>query len=223
MKEQIFSEEPQHNALTWMRASSSFFMVSAVQSWLSYSDILFVSLLIGNSKAGIYAAARILSALAATGFSITEQAFTSKTIAALTGPKSKVNELLGRARRMSMMLIIPLAVILALSGKPLLMLSGAAFSTAYVPLLILLAGHSINSLFGISGNMMNANGRRINYLLFSLLAASMQLVLNFTLIPVLGISGAAISTVVAMIVLNVLCASFLKKKQKLFAAAQFII
>lgn len=81
---------------------------------------------------------------------------------------------------------------------------GSEFAASYYPLLILLIGQIVNSAAGSVGYLLNMTGNEKETLRGVSIASGVNIVLNLTLIPFLGVTGAAIATAISMITWNVL-------------------
>lgn len=83
-------------------------------------------------------------------------------------------------------------------------LFGSEYVVAAVALQVLAIGFFINNLLGPNGATLTAMGKTHFLMYATLLAALVNVVLNFILIPYYGIVGAAIATVVALVSINVI-------------------
>jgi O-antigen/teichoic acid export membrane protein len=83
------------------------------------------------------------------------------------------------------------AVIIVLFGKTILGLFGPGFIIAYVPLVILLTGQTINAMSGSVGFLMTMTGYEKQAAWIIGTGATANIALNAVLIPLFGILGAA--------------------------------
>ncbi|MBA7516579.1 hypothetical protein ES705_08627 [subsurface metagenome] len=84
-------------------------------------------------------------------------------------------------------------------GRKVLGIFGAEFLKGFYPLLVLTAGHFINSAFGPVGFMLTMTGYQ-NFLAFVLfVSAALNISLNFILIPYIGLLGASVSSMISMV------------------------
>jgi O-antigen/teichoic acid export membrane protein len=90
-------------------------------------------------------------------------------------------------------------------GKPFLRLVfGPPYEAAYVPMIILLVGQLVNSAAGSVGALLNMTRYEMETAKGMAVAAGVNVVLNFALIPVWGTIGAALATAVSLVTWNVL-------------------
>ncbi|MBP6649737.1 MAG: polysaccharide biosynthesis C-terminal domain-containing protein, partial [Bacteroidia bacterium] len=160
------------------------------------------------------------STLVALGLSVTDYVFMPK-IAALWEKRQivRLQKLVHEGSRQILLITIPIAVVLLISGKWLLGLFGDAFSAAYLPLVILVVGQLVNALTGMVGGLLTMTGNQKMFLLFYLMAFAAQAVLNILLIPSVGIIGASIASSLGLILLNVIGYRFVRRKMKISASA----
>lgn len=107
----------------------------------------------------------------------------------------------------------PILVVLIVFGRPLL---GAAFGqefvVAYPALVVLVIGQFVNSVSGSTSLFMNMTGQQNLLRNIMLGTATMNILLNYILIPIYGISGAAVSAAVAMSSWNIATLMFIKQR-----------
>ena len=79
-------------------------------------------------------------------------------------------------------------------------------------MVIMLAGQFVNSISGSNGFFMNMTGHHVAFQYILLCAVTANIVLNYWLIPILGIEGSAIASSVSTIFWNVITLAFIKYK-----------
>lgn len=103
-------------------------------------------------------------------------------------------------------------IIFAFTGKILLGYIGEIFTAGFISLLILASGQLINLSTGMNGGLIILS----RYYKFNLYSQVIMVALNFTLnyflIPVYGIKGAALATAISLSLLNVIKWLFVKVK-----------
>ena len=78
--------------------------------------------------------------------------------------------------------------------------------------MILLLGQIVNVVSGSVGNLLNMSGNEKDLNNVAILAGILVTILNFSLIPVFGVLGAAISTAIAISFQNISAAFYVKKR-----------
>ena len=129
---------------------------------------------------------------------------------ALAAPadRAELQALIGSTATLSTYLTANGAVLLALLAAPLLGLFGAEF-TAAAPLVAMLSfGIVLSCALGPGEDVLNMLGEERLCSLGFAVALLVNVALNFALIPLLGLSGAAIATVIALGVRGALLAWF---------------
>ena len=88
----------------------------------------------------------------------------------------------------------PIALTLLALRAPLLWLYGPAYSSGVTAMGLLVCGHVINGVLGLTGYVIVMSGRSGVFFWDNLIAAAVNLGLSFLLIPSHGITGAAIAS-----------------------------
>lgn len=165
-------------------------------------------------EVGYYAAAVKLATLTAFVF----QAFNS-----MVAPKiselfhtDKIDELFYVAKKSTKLILwttTPILVFLIVLGRPVLSLMyGADFTVAYRVLVILVISQFINGICGATGPFMNMTGHQKVLSNIIVCAAVLCIVLNCFLIPLFGMTGAAVSATFGILFWNFSVLFYMKKK-----------
>jgi O-antigen/teichoic acid export membrane protein len=173
----------------------------------SYADTIIIGYFMGNADVGVY---RIILqfTLVAT--------FTSQAILPTLLPKvsrwGKIGEIvlieesLSRVFSYSLILAVPvLAGGILLGDKLLYFFFGAEFAKGYVTFAIMLIVQLVNVFYYCFITYLSALDHQKDSFKVTAVAAGANIVLNFLLIPPMGIEGAAVATLMSMI-LNTLLA-----------------
>lgn len=197
-----------------MFLSGSFFLL------MSWTDILMLGYFNSQTDVGIYTITLKLAALC------TLFLFAANTI---LGPKiselyhnnqiQKLAETVQNTAKYTFLLSVPIFSIILLFPYPLLGLFGSEFNNklAAETLIILSVGQMINVFFGSVIYILDMTGRQSiskNILLFT---AFINIALNWYLIPIHGIKGAAIATTISILCWTVLGAIAVKKHFSFYA------
>ena len=106
----------------------------------------------------------------------------------------------------------PLAAILLIFPKFFMGLYGAEFLIGFEVLRWLIIGRIVNALSGSVGNLMQMSGQQNIYMNILIIGTVINVVLNYYLIPIYGIKGAAISSVVSLSFWNLTMVYMVKRK-----------
>jgi len=91
-------------------------------------------------------------------------------------------------------------------------LYGSEFLTGFEVLRWLIIGRIVNALSGSVGNLMQMSGQQKIYMNILIIGSVINVVLNYCLIPIYGIKGAAISSVVSLSFWNLTMVYMVKRK-----------
>ncbi len=179
----------------WRSVSSKLLLASGANLLLTQIDVLMLGPIVSTDVASFYSVASRIS-----GVSL----FAIVALGSIGGPMvselfalEKHDELKRLAKvigRTAFLAVLPIVGVLAVFGSSILSLFGEAFQVAYTPLLILLASQLAAAFFGPAALLLTMTvheGAAARFLLMSLVA---NIVLNAALIPLFGMTGAAIAT-----------------------------
>jgi O-antigen/teichoic acid export membrane protein len=116
-----------------------------------------------------------------------------------------------RASRFMMLSSVLIFLILLLFSELILNLFGKEFLEARYALLILATGYLVNACFGLAEHMLNLSGHEKKLTIVFTFGLIVNIILNYFLIPLYGINGAALATMSSMIIWNVLAGLIIKK------------
>ena len=128
---------------------------------------------------------------------------------------NKLEELkiaISNATKLIFLFTIPILIILVLMSEFLLGLFGEDFSNGYIALIILCIGQFFNAFCGSVGYIMQLTGNERKFQQIVMSALLVNILLNLFLIPNYGINGAAISSIISLMLWNFLSMIYIKKK-----------
>lgn len=185
----------------------------------SWADVIILGVFLSSTFVGIYDAASVTSRL----LSVVPLAFSTIFMPAITEVyaknKSFVIALYNHVAKWVLLLLLPMLFFLAMFSDTMLeSFFGSEFGAGAVSLVILLVGQLFWG-WGLLASNMLAMMERTKLIFFnSALAAVMNIVLNFLLIPRIGILGAAIATALSlftMAALNLIAVAYIMKAKPL--------
>ena len=91
-------------------------------------------------------------------------------------------------------------------------LFGQEFSAGVVALLLISFAQLVNSISGSVGYIMQMTNNQKIFQFIIIFSAILNIVMNYFLIPIYGINGAAFSSMISMITWNVMSVIFIKNK-----------
>jgi O-antigen/teichoic acid export membrane protein len=151
-----------------------------------------------SAETGLYAAGSRIATLITFGINSVNSVL-APTIAALYAKnhKAELQKTLTFAARGVLAYTVPVVLVLLFWGKPILQLFGYEFGAAYPVLLILAIGQVIIAACGSVGFLMTMTGHQRQALQVIAGSAVATIILNLCLIPLFGLLGAAVATVIA--------------------------
>lgn len=193
--------------------STPMFLTSSMHIIMSQTDIVMLGMMSDIKEIGIYSITLKLAVLTS---------FILGTVNTMAAPKfselyySGQMEALKRVAKKSTKLMfyttLPIVLIFILFGKYLLSIFGDEFIEGYIALIILVAGQSVNALVGSVGYFMNMTGHQKELNIIVVSSAIVNIILNYILIPLYGIIGAAVATAISLALWNILAAIYIKIK-----------
>ena len=215
-KKAVFSTEENIEDLTIrniLKISIPLMLAQSVQFIMAWTDKLMIGNLMSAESVAIYGVAFRFS----MGVSITLMAINS-----ISSPKfaekfaSDDIKGMGKIAMQSAKIIfwttLPLATILLIFPKFFMGLYGSEFLTGFEVLRWLIIGRIVNALSGSVGNLMQMSGQQNVYMNILIIGSVINVVLNYCLIPIYGIKGAAISSVVSLSFWNLTMVYMVKRK-----------
>ena len=187
----------------WARIAVPLLLHTGFYALMRRLDILILGALVGTSEAGIYAVASRIANLASFGLLATNMIMAP--IISHLYSKNKLAELqrvltLAAAPVSAITILITLGIVIF--GNTVLQIFGQDFTLGYSALAILVVGQTITGLVGPIGFLMTMTGHQNIAAWITGLCAILNGILNFLLIPVYGMEGAAIATTVTIIIRN---------------------
>ncbi|MDF9799720.1 O-antigen/teichoic acid export membrane protein [Catalinimonas alkaloidigena] len=104
----------------------------------------------------------------------------------------------------------PILVLITIFPKHVLGIFGTEFTSGYWALILLVVGQFVNSICGSVGYILQMTGNENQFQKIIFVAAILNVLLNTWLIPIYGISGAAIASLVSMTIWNISSAIYIK-------------
>jgi O-antigen/teichoic acid export membrane protein len=180
---------------------------------LNWTDVIMLGLMTDEKQVGVY---NIAYKIGSVGFLVIVSVSTIITprMAELygKGDVAELKKMIQNATRLIAILSIPLVFVLIFLNKFILSFFGIETSAGSNTLIIVSLGVLFSAMVGNVDQILNmTNNQKIlrNITIFSFLV---NVFLNYTLIPIYGINGAAVASLVSNIVINLLCVYYIKKK-----------
>ncbi|MFK7780481.1 MAG: flippase [Candidatus Gracilibacteria bacterium] len=193
---------------------------SSIMLVLGFSDTIMLGIFKNESDVGIY---NVVYKIATAGMIIfmAMSSISAPKIAAAYGIKDflKMKDIVLKSRKLIFLFTFPLTFIIIFFGSFILSLFGDKFVVGYFSLVILTLGFFIKSIFGISEYVLQMSAYQKILILYSLIIAFTNIILNYLLIPQYGINGAAVASMISIIIYQILLS---QKVAKVFKISLFV-
>lgn len=188
----------------WVRVALPMLLIAGLHLILKQTDVIMIGALASAREAGIYAAMVRLADLAVFGLTAAN-AITAPMISELysSGRRAELQRLLTLSSRAVLVFTLAVGAVLVVGGHWIAALFGPEFTSGVGALWILLAAQVVNAATGPVGYLMTMTGHQNAVLVIQGLAAAINVALNWLLIPLYGMAGAAIATATAIVFWNV--------------------
>jgi O-antigen/teichoic acid export membrane protein len=195
---EVSLEKAEYKPGTWYNVALPMLLVTSFNLIINQSDIIMVGAMVGTTDAGIYSVATRLSTFITFAIIIIN-AVVAPVIAELHSRESyrELQHLVTGVAWTSTVIAIPIFLVLILTGEWLLLFFGAEFESGYRTLILLGISKLVIASTGVVGYLLTMSGyqHKAAYILGA--SAVLNLILNGTLIPVWGLEGAAIASIIA--------------------------
>ncbi len=172
------------------------FLSGLVMQVMNYIDAFMAGYFLNTEQVGIYGAAARLAALVALGIELLNPLFLSITTGAFAEGRNRVvGDTFNSNNRWYLFISLPIVCLLALlAPQAMALVWGDQFGEGANVLAVLAAGRAIYYLSATSSLLLAMYARTRLILALNIAAAAVNCVLNWWLIPRMGIEGAAIAT-----------------------------
>lgn len=206
----------QHEKRQWLAMALPALVISAMTVLLQYTDKIMLGILLSTREAGVYVIVTKTSYLVTIGLNAVNTIL-APMISRLYSQEQQgeLQRLLTLGARGSFALSLPPALILLVAGRLVLSMFGAEFTAGYAPLLVAVVGQLVNATAGSTGYLMLMTGHQTQMALVFGGCALLNIGLNFLLIPVWGMVGAALSTAGCLVLWNALILVYIWRKLRL--------
>jgi O-antigen/teichoic acid export membrane protein len=177
-----------------------------------HADLIVLSAYVAPDQLAIYfAAAKTISLIAIVHFAVTAVANQRFAGLAAAGDEAGMERFIRQTTHWTFWPALAAALGFVVMGKPLLWLFGEEFEAGYPIMLILACGLLIRAYVGLSEQILNMTGHHRKSAMVLIVGCGLNLVLNVALVPVLGLEGAAIATVISTFIQALFHAAFVKQ------------
>jgi O-antigen/teichoic acid export membrane protein len=186
----------QYRSRQWLKSALPFTLIGGAGIINTQADIIMIGWFMPTEEIGQYRVAAQAAMLIPFGLQAASAVIAPQFSRLYAqGDMLRLRRLVVISRRISLAAALPLAIALFIAGDVIVeWVFGPAYSGAHLPLVILAVGQLVNAAFGPVGIFLNMTGNeKLNsMLLWSTVAGN--IVMNSVMIPIAGISGAALAS-----------------------------
>jgi len=203
LREELAADEPEYRRREWRETAWHMMFITAFTLILYRADTVMLGMMIGTEASGLYkVASRVAFAVDLPSAAVGTILGPLMSNLYATGSRSQLQRLITIGASAGLLGTAILAGLIFIFNRQLLGLFGPEFVRGTTALAILLAGWILHVIAGPAPLLMNMTGlqRLSAWILGS--SVLLNIVLNFVLIPRAGLVGAAVSSLVALVVWN---------------------
>lgn len=201
----FYDAEPDFSkASEWKNYGITLLLISGFSLLISNTDIVMLGILNSTTSAGIYAATAKSAGLVSFGL-MAVNAIVAPTISQLYTERrfKTLQSMLTKSARAILVFTICASLPFIFFGRFFLSFFGPDFLIGATPLAILVGGHIVNATAGSVGYILIMTGRHKIVTIAFGASALANIILNYLLIPVYGLEGAAFATAVTTAFWNI--------------------
>ena len=205
--------KPRYKLKNWFLVALPIFLVESFYVLLTSVDVIFVSVMMQPEDTAVYyASTKILALVHFVYFAVRAAASHRYSAYHATGDIDGLRAYVGKSITWTFWPSLVLGLVMILTGKYFLFLFGAEFVSGVSFLYILVIGIVIRSGVGPAESLLVMTNNQKSCALVYMLALFVNVTLNLSLIPILGLEGAALATAFAMVFESAALYTLIKKK-----------
>lgn len=207
MPEEMKDTPPEYDSRAWVRSALPFLFLGGMQLINNQTDIVMLGALQGAEVVGIYRVATRAAQLVVF-ILVAANTVLQPTVAKLYAVRDmeRLQRVATQSARVVLLVSVPIAVVLIVFGRWILLIFGQEFTSGATALAILSVGQLVNAAMGSVGLILNMTGNERDTVKGVGIAALVNVALNAILIPLWGINGAATATATSLVVWNLILA-----------------
>lgn len=196
-----------------LTVSTPMLLTNSLYLIMSWTDILMIGYFEDEAQAGIYNAAVKTAALGSVAIAAVNSIAAPKFAEIFhKNDKKELKNIVKQSSLLSFVLSFPVFLIIFVFPEFLLGFFGDDFLDAKLSLLFLAIGQLVNTFSGSTLYLLNMTGKEKQGRNILAFGAVLNVLLNFILIPRLGISGAALATMCSTVFWNTLAVLFIYRQ-----------
>lgn len=211
-----------YNSWNFLKESFPMMLSSTILVFLGWIDTFILGVFEADDVVGIYSIALKVATLTSFSLQAINSILAPKIAAAYKqGEMNNFKKLIKFSTKLNFFITIFAVTGIILFRDWILYFFGEEFLAGATVLIILCVGQLFNSISGSVGVILQMTGHQKIYRNIVFLALIVNIILNIILTPMYGAIGVAISTVVSMILWNVIGAIYLKRQMNVITYYNF--
>lgn len=186
-------------------------LTNSIFLMVNWTDVLMLAYFKTESDVGVYNTALKIAALNSMLLIAINAIAMSKYAELFKTNKKAFKKVVKSVSTVSFVLTFPVFLLIAFFPKEILQIFGEDFTAASTVLIILSIGQLYTSFSGSTVNLLNMVGKERISLIIITITFLVNITMNYILIPIYGILGAAISTSFSVILNNIVSAIVIRK------------
>lgn len=179
----------------WLKTAAPLLVIYACDLTLQNADVLILSAYLSPAEVGMYfAAAKTMSLIMFVHYAVGSAVANRFSALNARGDREALKTFVKDAVNWTFWPSLAAALVLLALGKPLLWLFSPQFTEAYPVMLVLVFGFLVRASMGPAEFLLNMLGEQLLCAAVLVVAALLNVALNFALVPRYGMMGAAIAT-----------------------------
>ncbi len=208
----VWRAAPEYAPRSWLAGALPLLLLATLQIVNARVDIIMLGSMRGAVDVAIY---NVVSqgALLVSFVLVAASGALSPVVARLyaEGEKRRLQRLVTRGSRAILGASLPIGLLLMLFGEPFLGLFGEQYLPGYAALLVLVTGQLLNAAFGAVGVLLTMTSHGGLAARGAALGMIINIALNALLIPWYGIVGAAVASMLTLLLWNAVFAYFVHR------------
>jgi O-antigen/teichoic acid export membrane protein len=207
---------PEYAVATWRQAAVPFVVLAAAEALLNRTGVILLGWFGETRQAGIYSLAFNIAFLVVLPRTAINTLFAPAISSLFTRrDQAAIQALVTTAASWTLAAAICIALVLAVFAEPILTWFGKDFAAGVPALRILLAGQVFAASYGSQVYVMTMTEHERGAAALLILSAMVNIAAGVVFIAILGLSGAAVATTIALVIWNVTMARFISRHLQL--------
>jgi len=217
---EVLSTSPSYEIRRWLSIAFPLLFMSLMMVVNNRADILMLGAIKGPEAVGIYGVSSSVS-----GVVVFVLQAMNVTIAPVLASVYRLNDTIRLQRivaittRATFSVAVLFTLLIVIFGEFLLSIFGPEFTVGYQALRFLVFGQLVNAFMGSVAMLLMMTGHERQAAVSAAIAACINIIANALLIPAYGMEGAAIATVISMIMWNILMGYYVFNCLKIIPSA----